>query len=82
VVRHLVYVSAMLPDAGESLIAMVDPRSPGWLEPADDHGRVRIRSDLTDEEIHFHFTGDCDDDAARVSAPPDNTRSLCRSRSR
>lgn len=47
------------------LMAMADPRSPGWLEPADDDGRVRLRSNLTDEEIHFHFTGDCDEDTAR-----------------
>lgn len=65
VVRHLVYVSAVLPDAGESLIALADPRSPGWLEPADDDSRVRLRSNLTDEELHFHFTGDCDEDTAR-----------------
>jgi pimeloyl-ACP methyl ester carboxylesterase len=65
VVRHLLYVSAVLPDAGESLLAMADPRSPGWLEAADDDSRVRLRSNLTDEEIHFHFTGDCDAETAR-----------------
>jgi pimeloyl-ACP methyl ester carboxylesterase len=65
-VRGLIYVSAILPDAGESLFAMADPRSPRWLEPTGD-GRLQLRSDLSDEDVHAHFTGDCDDDA-RIGA--------------
>lgn len=45
-VRGLIYVSAILPDAGESLFAMADPRSPRWLEPTGD-GRLQLRSDLS-----------------------------------
>ncbi|NHD15647.1 MULTISPECIES: alpha/beta hydrolase [unclassified Actinopolyspora] len=64
-VRHLVYVTAGLPETGQSLAALADPESPGWLEPTGDDDRLAVRADLSEEDFHVHFTADCDEDAAR-----------------
>ena len=56
-VHRLVYVTSMLPDAGESLAALAGP-GPGWVRP-DADGLLAMRPDLTDDEIHHHFLADC-----------------------
>jgi pimeloyl-ACP methyl ester carboxylesterase len=61
-VHHLVYLSSMLPESDETLASMAGPDSPNWLHPADEH-TVRLRADLTEQEIREHFFADCDPDA-------------------
>lgn len=66
-VRHLVYVTAVVPDAGQSQAAVSGPPAPGaprpWVEPGPD-GTVGIRADLSEAEVRAAFLGDCDEDAA------------------
>ena len=62
-VAGLVYLAAMLPDAGEALAAMADPDSPSWLEPAD-QDTMRVRGDLSARDFREHFLADCDEAAA------------------
>lgn len=59
-VRHLVYVASMLPDADEPLAAIAGTDGPGWLEPERPEGRtVRLRTDLSRDEVIGHFLADC-----------------------
>jgi pimeloyl-ACP methyl ester carboxylesterase len=57
-VRHLVYLASMLPEADQALAELVDPDAPRWLEPADQHA-LRLRRDLTEDDIRAHFLHDC-----------------------
>ncbi|TDP91117.1 pimeloyl-ACP methyl ester carboxylesterase [Labedaea rhizosphaerae] len=56
-VTRLVYVSSMLPDAGESLAGLAGP-GPGWVQP-DADGLLAMRPDLTEDQIRHHFLADC-----------------------
>jgi pimeloyl-ACP methyl ester carboxylesterase len=60
--RHLVYLSSVLPSADESLADRADPDGPQWLEPVGD-GSVRVRADLGAERFTGHFLQDCDAEA-------------------
>jgi pimeloyl-ACP methyl ester carboxylesterase len=62
---HLVYVSAMLPAAGESvadLAAADDDGAPGWLAPRED-GTLGLRPEVSAERFTEHFLTGCDQQA-------------------
>jgi pimeloyl-ACP methyl ester carboxylesterase len=65
-VRHLVYVSSMLPWDGESLGALMDTvnkrtgsEPPYWLEMVGDT-TLGLRGDLAEPDFRAHFLADCE----------------------
>ena len=59
-VKHLVYVTSVMPDFGESAASLAGPREPGpWLDPRPEDGTMGIRAELTPDA----FLQDCEEAA-------------------
>ncbi len=55
-VAHLLYVTSMMPEAGQSLADLAGPEPTPWMDPGDD-GTVGVHADLVREL----FLQDCDE---------------------
>ena len=60
-VAHLLYVTAVVPDTGESLASLAGPRPRPWVVPRDDSSVVPN----TAVELRDAFLQDCDEETAR-----------------
>ena len=58
--KHLVYVTSVMPERGESLASLGGSREPGpWMDPRREDGTMGIKAELTPEA----FMQDCDEEA-------------------
>jgi pimeloyl-ACP methyl ester carboxylesterase len=59
-VGHLVYVTSVMPELGETLASFGGSRAPGpWMDPRPEEGTMGLKAELVPEV----FMQDCDDEA-------------------
>jgi pimeloyl-ACP methyl ester carboxylesterase len=59
-VRHLVYVTSVMPELGETLASFGGSGAPGpWMDPRPEEGTMGLKAELAPEV----FLQDCDDEA-------------------
>ena len=59
-VKHLVYVTSVMPELGETMASLGGSRAPGpWMDPRPEDGTIGIRAELTPDA----FMQDCDEAA-------------------
>jgi pimeloyl-ACP methyl ester carboxylesterase len=61
-VQHLIYVTSMLPDVGESQASLSGPGAAPWMDPGTD-GTIGVKTD----SVRELFVNDCDADTAEAA---------------
>ena len=59
-VRHLVYITSVMPERGETMTSLGGSREPGpWMDPRPEEGTIGVRAAL----VPAAFMQDCDEEA-------------------